>query len=210
MCWSAFLYFHFDKPRTANNWIKQQRTRKSFIDFRVDFKGTWCCLCCFIWFGVLLVFSSSPTSSLEWPKNRRRKEQNEEAERTTCISCLTLELIGSCNSLKLKLRMSAHGISLKSLSYIVNRTTCICIDCLVSPKGKWKHIVHCVYYFFKEAINCLKRQRPLGEREKKSENKEEKEKIKSNDRNLVTKRFVHFGFEMRIFIRGDHFVDALN
>lgn len=69
---------------------------------------------------------------------KRRKEQNEEAERTTCISCLTLELIGSCNSLKL--RMSAHGISLKSLSYIVNRTTCICIDCLVSPKGKWKHM----------------------------------------------------------------------
>lgn len=156
MCAGLHFYFYFENQEQLNtkkaSLIFEWISKELFVLLLFDLV---CCCCCGFVF-----------SSLDKKENQiKRKEQNEEAERITCISCLTLELIGSCNSLKL--RMSAHGISLKSLSYIVNRTTYMHIVyasiASLAQKGSGNILcIVCVYtyiIFFKEAINCLKRWR---------------------------------------------------
>lgn len=69
----------------------------------------------------------------------------------------------------------------------------------------------------KKTINCLEiAVLVLGQARERSKKKNKiiqpsnDETKKQQRSNLVTKHFVHFGFEMHIFIQGDHFVDALN
>lgn len=137
------LHFYFrpnknKKPSLIFKWFQRNRFLLLF-DFGV-------CVCFFLSFCC-------------WKEQSEEQKEEEEKNERTCISCLTLELIGSCSSQAE--RMSAHTEYIVKIIIIYRESNYIvCIDCLVSPKGKWKHIVHCINEKRRtETINCLKREK---------------------------------------------------
>lgn len=186
------LHFYFrpnknKKPSLIFKWFQRNRFLLLF-DFGV-------CVCFFLSFCC-------------WKEQSEEQKEEEEKNERTCISCLTLELIGSCSSQAE--RMSAHTEYIVKIIIIYRESNYIvCIDCLVSPKGKWKHIVHCINEKRRtETINCLKREKI--QIKKRSKSTTEWTYKRPNDRILLQSILSISDLEMHIFIRGDHFVDALN